>query len=934
MAIPNQLSTILIHCNIRGWATVAAFLVLNCALFATAQTIPTVTGNPRVDKLLSQMTLDEKITMVHGTSEDPSTYQGQAGYLAGIPRLGIPALRLGDGPPGVLTRVPSAAPTATMGLAATFSREDAKQNGILVGREARSHGIDVVLEPFINIYRDVMFSRGYNTYGEDPLLTGQIGAAFIRGVQSQGVMAQAKHYVAYDTDGGKVFVDQQALHEIYVAPFADAAEAEVSSIMCSYNKVNGPYSCGNSETLNEILKKEVGFKGFVTSDWGATHATDFINAGLDMEMPGPISDPWTVSFFENGTFVRPLMKAISLLVARISSFFEDGTPVPPWLPDSENGKDAIPAGLPEEAAGTQWVSKPEPQPTTNLRRAVQDGLVAEATITMAAGRVLWQMDKFGLLAGKSKHDITPSAVEENAQIIQKTSEDAAVLLKNEKALPLKKSDLQSLALIGPGAGQTIAVGIPGEKAVGLPERQIGTFEALKSITHADKEVKLTYAAANDLTGTPIPPEFLSHDGKPGLEHSSGNGAPAQVASQIDFTQSSGKALPANSTNKWKGTLTIPAKGTYWLHLQVLGCFSNLMVDGKRVARVERNRLHGDITQAGQDDIMPTTDGLDNVRVELRLTAGPHAISVSTRPDRSNNPVQVRLNWVTPQQQKANYQAAVATAKRAKTAVVFAGPKFALPGDQDKLIEDVATVNPNTIVVLNVSQPVAMPWLTKVKAVLQMWWPGDEGGWATANILLGKKSPAGRLPFTWARHFEDMPANDPAYPERTNKGMDGKTTFSEGIYVGYRWFDKKDIEPLFPFGYGLSYTKFEYSGLKVAPIGDHGVDVTFQVKNSGAVAGDEVPQVYLGAPSDQPAGVQFGIRALAGFDRITLNPGESRIVSLHLPLRRFQYWSVGAKRWTTATGSRKVNVGASSRDLRLEAPVTINSFMMAAWTPSL
>jgi len=851
------------------------------------------------------MTLDEKMTLVHGAGESPATSQGQAGYVPGIPRLGIPPLRLADGPPGVLTRVPSAAPTATMGLAATFSREDAKQNGILVGREARSHGIDVVLEPFINIDRDIAYSRGYNTYGEDPLLTGQIAAAFIRGIQSRRVMAQAKHYVAYDTDGTNVFVDQQTLHEIYVAPFADAAEAEVSSIMCSYNRINGPYSCGNSETLNAILKKEVGFKGFVTSDWGATHATDFINAGLDMEMPGPLPVSWAGP-----------------------SFFEDGIHVPAGPPDPEDGKDALRESLPEEPVGTPWVSQPEPKQTTNLRKAVRDGAITEATITLAAGRVLSQMDKFGLLGGKLKHDITPSAVEENAQIIQRTSEDAAVLLKNEgRVLPLQGSDLESLALIGPGAGQTIAVGMTGEKAVGLPERQIGTIEALKRITHSDNKTKLAYAVANDLTGAPIPPEFLSHDGKPGLERISGMGSPEQVDSQINFTRSNGKELPANTTNKWRGTLTIPSSGTYRLHLQVLGCFSNLMVDGQRVARIGLNWIHGDITQAGQDDILPTTDGLDNLRIELQLNSGPHSISVSTHPDRSNNPVQVRLNWVTPQQKKTNYDAALVIAKRAKTAVVFAWsrgrPEFALPGDQDKLIEDIAAVNPNTIVVLNVSQPVAMPWLNKVKAVLQMLLPGDEGGWATANILLGKKSPAGRLPFTWPRRLEDMPASDPAHPERTNKGVEGKTSFSEGIYVGYRWFDKKDIEPLFPFGYGLSYTNFDYSGLKISLVGNAGIDVTFRVKNSGTVAGDEVPQVYLGAPSNEPAGVQFAVRALADFDRIMLSPGESRTISIHLPLRRFQYWSGASKRWTTAIGSRRMYVGASSRDIRLETAVTIH-----------
>jgi len=881
----------------------AALLATVCAIasLAVAQSkVPVVTGNARVDKLLSKMTLEEKITLIHGTGEPPSEFQGQAGYMAGIPRLGIPSLRLADGPPGVLTRVPSTAPTATMGLAATFSKEDAKLNGDLVAREARTHGIDVVLQPFINIDRDVMYGRGYNTYGEDPFLTGQIGAAFIRGVQAQGVMSQAKHYVGYDTDATNVFVDLQALHEIYVAPFADASDAEVSSIMCSYNRINGPYSCGNPDTLNQILKKEVGFKGFVTSDWGATHGTNFINAGLDMEMPGPLPVPW------NGP-----------------SFFFQGPPVPPWPPDPEDGNDALKDNLPEEPTRGPWQGSPEPVPTTDLKREVAAGNISEATITAAAGRVLFQMEKFGLLDGKSKHTVTPSDVEQNAKVIQKTSEDAAVLLRNDgDVLPLKPSDLQSLALIGPGAGQTIAVGLTGEKAVGLPERQIGALEAITKITG----VKPAYAVANDLTGTTIPAQYLSHDGKPGLERLGADGKPVQVDAQLDFTKSNGKALPPNSAMKWTGTLTVPTTGSYRLHLQVLGCYSNLRVDGKRVARVGLMWIHGDITQAAQDDIMPTTDGLDNTRVELNLTAGPHAISVSIKPDSSNNPAQVRLNWVTPEQLKANYDAAVATAKRAKTAVVFAWsrtrPEFALPGDQDKLIEDIAAVNPNTIVVLNLSQPVAMPWLNQVKAVLVMWWPGDEGGWATANVLLGKKNPGGRLPFTWAKNFQDMPANYPVYPERSIKGVDGKTTFSEGIFVGYRWFDKQKIAPLFPFGYGMSYTKFYYTGLKVDRASDGGLDCSFEVKNEGKVAGDEVVQVYLGAPTEPQLGAQFAVRALAGFDRITLNPGESRAVTVHVPLRRLQYWSTPTSAWTLATGQRSVYVGASSRDLRLEARTMI------------
>src|SRR5215472_15736928 len=221
---------------------IAILLAVLTSLVSTGiaqNTVPVVTGNPRVDKLLSQMTLEEKTALICGASEDPVTNQGQAGYLTGVPRLGIPPIRMSDGPPGVLTRMPSQAETATMGLAATFSVKDAEENGVVIGREAKSLGIDVVLQPFINIDRDITFERGYNTYGEDPVLTGAMGAGLVRGVQGQGVMAQAKHYVAYDTDASNVFVDPQTLREIYVAPFVDAVNAGVSSIMCSYNKLNG-----------------------------------------------------------------------------------------------------------------------------------------------------------------------------------------------------------------------------------------------------------------------------------------------------------------------------------------------------------------------------------------------------------------------------------------------------------------------------------------------------------------------------------------------------------------------------------------------------------------------------------------------------------------------------------------------------------------------
>jgi beta-glucosidase len=272
--------------------------------------------------------------------------------------------------------------------------------------------------------------------------------------------------------------------------------------------------------------------------------------------------------------------------------------------------------------------------------------------------------------------------------------------------------------------------------------------------------------------------------------------------------------------------------------------------------------------------------------------------------------------------RADEDAAIGAARAAKTAVVFVygqgDPQFHLSDDQNKLVEDVAAANPNTIVVLNVCQPVELPWLNKVKAVLEMWWPGDEGGWATANVLLGKTSPAGRLPFTWGRSLADYPATDPAHPERGGKNASGTATFSEGIYVGYRWFDKQNIQPLFPFGFGLTYTSFQYSQLKVAHAADGGLDVRFSIANTGRIASDEVPQVYLGPPAQQPKGVQFALRSLVAFDRVHINPGQSIIVRLHVPPRCLQYWSVSANRWIADAGARTLYVGPSSRTLPLES----------------
>ncbi len=528
----------------RGFTGLAVAALAFGLRMALAQSeVPAVTGDARVDKLLSQMTLAEKLTLIHDGREDPRDYQGQAGYVAGVPRLGIPGLRLADGPPGVLARHPSQAETATMGVAATFDLQLARQNGEVIGREARALGIDVSLQPFINLDRDLALRRSYNTFGEDPLLTSRMGAATIEGIQSQHVMAVAKHFIGYETTATDVWIDEQSLHEVYLPPFEAAVKAGVASVMCSYNHVNGPHACGNRALLTGILRDELGFKGFVVSDWGATHSAQFMNAGLDMEMiDGPDS-----TGYQEPAFLGAQAAALP----------------PPADPSGEDMGDIYGGNIPEEPAVPPMSSvdlgakvKPE-----TIAEGLADGAISEAAVTRAAGRVLYEMERFGFLDGGSKHDVTAQAVEANASIIERAGEEAAVLLKNDgRALPLKQADLDSVVLIGPTAGQVDAIGINGERSMGLTARQVGPLQALRTISG---NANIQYAVNDDMTGSPVPAGALSHDGKPGLAYAGPDGAHVDTA--VNFTVKGGNALAPNLKAGWNGTLTV-AKSRHVLAL--------------------------------------------------------------------------------------------------------------------------------------------------------------------------------------------------------------------------------------------------------------------------------------------------------------------------------------------------------------------------------
>lgn len=850
------------------------------ALVATGLAVPARIEMPQtspgtdIRELIKQMTLEEKLSLVHGTSDPQAS--GEAGYWPGVPRLGVPPLRFADGPPGVSVNKASTAMPAPIALAATFDAQAARLYGTVLGREAHALGQNVLLAPHINIDRDPLFGRNQTTFGEDPYLVGIMASEFTRGVQEQGVMAQIKHLAGYN-GAGNVEIDERTLHEIYLTAFDAAIRAGAASIMCAYNKLNGPYSCENAQVQNEIIRGNFGFRGFITSDWGATHSTAAILKGLDLEMPGP----------REGT----------------KTYF-----------------------------------------TQPLGEAIRTGAVPESALDQAVEHILFEMERFHLLGGQHSAPSGEIDIEADAKSAQEIAEESAVLLKNQgDILPLKNLDLRSLVLIGPTAGQ-LAVGSGGERGYGFEEHFVSPLEALRRVVGSESSGQIGYVTGDDLTGVPLSGPALSNNGVPGLlrRQTQPPTDKTTIDSVMDFKGAT--ALPPGAAFSWTGTLVIPEDGDYTFMLQAAvgdGANGNgsMSVDGRPVFTARGGVVppgFGGLDEGPNGAIvkkwaslLPTTDGRNNPRSTLHLTAGPHPIEI-TATSAGRKSLDIRFNWMTPALLRLGIEKAVSAAKTARTAIVFAwstgGNKLLLPDMQDELIERVGEVNPRTIVVLNTGFAVTMPWKDKVRAILDLWYPGQEGGEVTANILAGRVSPGGKLPFTYPAKLEDSAPYASGHPERISQSGTGGGSnfgdaplvkFSEGVEVGYRWFDQEHIEPLFPFGYGLSYTQFQYSGLKLSR-SETGVDVTFTIKNVGHVKGSEVAQVYVGPVSDPP--VPLPPKSLTGFERVNLAPGESRTATIHIDGRAFSYWSTEDHNWKKLAGPRPVYVGSSSRDVRLQGTV--------------
>ena len=838
----------------------------------------------RAALLLAQMTLEEKVDMLSEKS----------GAVSPPSRLGIPPLTFADGPAGIridrsrrdVNEGKATAPPAPIALAATWDLLAAERYGDMLGREAWSTGHNVLFGPGLDIARIPSFGRLFESLGEDPVLSGQMAARYVQGVQGHPVIATAKHYNVNAQEENRLEVDAQlderTLQEIYTLPFeAVVKDGRIGAVMGAYNKINGTFCCEHPHLLTEILRRQLGFAGWVVSDFQATHSTvEATNAGLDVELDVP--------------------------------------------PAKYFGK--------------------------RLLEAIGAGQVNLATIDDKVHRILRSMFAFGLF--DSPPQITSLPEQEHGQRAREIASKGIVLLKNVgRLLPLVTHGLRSLVVIGGDASHYIA---GGGSAFVKPTYLVSILDGIRQ--HVGEGVRVEYAEGTDpvspadlLSGPPlVPSSVLTPTGSISDLHglhaeywtnTHFEGEPElvridrQVALNLGFFNFMNASLLKTPDEfnydisvRWRGSFNVPVTGDYTLSLTHLGT-ARLFLDGRLLI----------------DDPGIT---LQTNSVTLSLVAGQsHALGIEYAADRPEQATpeqlaisgliggQVRLGWEHPADlvPLAMHEAA-ALAERSDVAVVVVRdyrsehtdlPSLTLSNEQDLLVHTVIAANPRTIVVVASGGPVLLPWLDQIPAVLECWYGGQEVGNALADVLFGDVTPSGKLPVTFPRNESEMPVSSPEQYSRTEK----VARFSEGLCVGYRGYDQLGIEPLFPFGFGLSYTSFVYSRLQVEPEMNSGartVQVSFTITNTGERAGAEIAQVYLGLPAStgEPP------KRLVGWAKVELMPGETKEVSVTLDpnaaTHPLSYWDVSTNGWEIASGDYRVDVGASSLEIRLTGSLHVHA----------
>ena len=836
------------RCGFVTLAVVTLFALLSALVVSRAQAKHPSPAEveKRVDALLGKMTVDEKIALIGGINDF---------YTRAIPRLGIPALRMSDGPMGVHDYGETTAYPAGINLAASWDVDLAKRVGEAMGKDARARAVHFILAPGMNIYRAPMNGRNFEYFGEDPYLASRMAVGVIEGIQSQGVIATAKHFVANNMEYGRMDhssdMDERTLREIYLPAFeASVKEAHVGALMDAYNLLNGVYMTQNGELNKAIAKEEWGFDGIMMSDWGATHdGIAAANNGLDLEMP-------------------------------FASYM--------------NAKTLLPA--------------------------IQHGEVSMAAIDDKVRRILRKAIEFGFLDRDQLDPTIPLYNQAGRELALEEAKSGMVLLKNENhLLPLDEEKLRTIAVIGPDAYPAVSGG--GGSSQTKPFRAISYLEGIGD--YQAKGVSVLYLPPEvSLDAIVSQTAFLTAPGGPaGLKaeyfnNDSLTGEPTLLRTdpQIDFRWGDGSYSDNGPVDhfsvRWRGYFVPPAEDDYKFYTSAddgvrLYLDDALVIDDWHT-HAETLDTYGTHLQAGTPH---------KIRLEYFESTGTatarFGIASATQPLGSAAKTQIaRLDAVV-----------VCVGFDPNTEGEGFDRTFRLPGGQDALIEEVAKLNKNVIVVLTAGGSVDMTrWIDKVPVLLDAWYPGQEGGRALAQILFGDASPSGKLPISFERRWEDNPAYHSYYPQKGDKHV----AYSEGIFLGYRHFDRSDVKPLFPFGYGLSYTRFEYSSLKAEPLPPNAsgiARVSFAIKNTGSRDGAEVAELYVG---ESHPGVPRPVKELKAFAKVNLRPGETKPVSLTLDRRAFAFFDVAKHDWTVDLGDFTISVGSSSDDIKLQTVFRLNA----------
>jgi len=806
---------------------------------SSAQAPPKQNVDARVDELLGKMTLEEKIDLLSGR---------RGFYTAAIERLGIPAMKMADGPMGVRNYGPSTAFPAGVGLAATWDTEMTRKIGVAMGQDARARGVNILLAPAVNINRVPVNGRNFEYFGEDPYLAGQAAVGFIQGVQSQGVIATVKHFALnnqeYQRNTISSEVDERTIQEIYLPAFKAAVQqGKVWAVMCSYNKINGIYASANEMLETEILKKDWGFRGMVMSDWGAAHdgIADAL-AGLDLEMP-------------SGKFM--------------------------------NRETLVPA--------------------------VKSGQVPESVIDDKVRRILRAAISMGFFDRAADTVGAPLYSGESSRVALEGARESIVLLKNSNhTLPLDRKEIHSIAVFGPNAHPAVDVG--GGSARVVPFRDMSVMNAL-----AGTGLRVDYApfATQEARSVAGRSQFEADEGgAAGLNGEyfasadfSGTPLLKRRDRQITFARFNDvftQSTAGGYSVRWNGFVAPGESGEYVFLIRVTSGV-RLTVDGKTVVDAWDNKSQTDFNAT----VRLEKNRAAPVRLEIHGTGaagGGGGIQFGWELKPTNTfPVESALA-------AKDDAAVVCIGFNADTESEGFDRTFELPAGQRELISAIARANKRTIVVINSGGGVEMsPWVDSAGAVLEAWYTGQESGTAIAEIIFGTVNPSGKLPSSFERNSGDSAA-DANYP-----GSEGKVFYKEGIFVGYRGFDRSEVKPLFPFGYGLSYTTFAYDGLRVDKDGAN-FHVRFSVRNTGTRIGAEVAEVYV-----QPVNpkVERPVKELKGFARVELLMGTGKNVSVNLDRPAFAYYDVVTHAWKVDSGEYKILVGSSSTDIRLTATVRID-----------